>query len=303
VRPNWPLSRTRTVIMVAIWVVATGAFILYANQLNAFKTAPPPQPVSNEAFSSAARPNAPAELWALGDGAAATRGTRAVAARIKAADPARVLYLGDVYESGSPTDFAQHFRRLYGSLLPRTDPTPGNHEWPSHRAGYDPFWRSVTHQPTPPWYSLEIGGWRLLSLNGETPGDPAQVRWLKRKLATRTGTCTLAFWHRPRFSAGPHGDQGDIAPLWDRVRGHAALVLNGHDHDFQLLGTIAGITEIVAGAGGRSHYKVNRGDRRLAFANDRDFGALRVRLRPGSARLAFIATDGRVLDRSLVRCR
>lgn len=289
--------------MVAVWALAVGAFTLYATGLDMLRTAPPPRPVINQAFASAAHRHAPAELWALGDGAADTGGARAVAARIAAANPARVLYLGDVYESGSPDDFARHFRRLYGRLLSRTDPTPGNHEWPSHRIGYDPFWRRVTHQPTPPWYSFEVGGWRLLSLNGETPDDPVQLRWLRRKLAARGGTCTLAFWHRPRFSAGTHGDQEDIAPLWDLVRGRAALVLNGHDHDYQRLKPIDGVTEIVAGAGGRSHYRVNRGDHRLAFADDRHFGALRVRLRPGSARLAFVTAAGRVLDRSSVRCR
>jgi hypothetical protein len=289
--------------MLAVSALAIAAIVVYATRIDLLRTSPPPRPTANHAFASARRPAAPAELWALGDGAAATPAARAVARRIAAAHPARVLYLGDVYERGSPSDFAQHFRRIYGPLLRRMDPTPGNHEWPAHATGYDPFWSSVTHAPTPPWYSLEIGGWRLLSLNSETPGDPAQLRWLRRRLAARAGTCTLAFWHRPRFSAGRHGDQRDVAPLWDLLRGHAAIVLNGHDHDYQRLKPIDGITEVVAGAGGRSHYRVNRGDRRIAFANDREFGALRLRLRPGGARIAFVSARGRALDRSVVRCR
>jgi hypothetical protein len=39
------------------------------------------------------------------------------------------------------------------------------------------------------------------------------------------------------------------------------------------------------------------------FANDRDYGALRIDLQPGRARLRFITAGGRVLDDSAVSCR
>ena len=48
----------------------------------------------------------------------------------------------------------------------------------------------------------------------------------------------------------PHGDQEDIAPLWDLVRGHAALVLNGHDHDYERTTPQNGVTYVVTGGGG-----------------------------------------------------
>jgi hypothetical protein len=261
-------------------------------------------PVVNEAFPSAPRPAAPAELWAVGDGAAGTHVARRLARRIVDADPSRLLYLGDVYETGTSSEFNQRFAGIYRPLLRRTAPTPGNHEWPAHRSGYDPFWRSITGASTPPWYAFDIGGWHLLSLNSQTPADPDQLRWLQRQLAANgPGTCTVAFWHRPRFSAGLHGDQPDLALLWEAVLGHATLVLSGHDHDLQRLHPIGGVTELVVGAGGRDHYPVHRRDPRVAFADDRHFGALRLRLAPGRAQLAFISVGGRVLDCSAVRCR
>ncbi|MDQ3724182.1 MAG: hypothetical protein M3376_14220 [Actinomycetota bacterium] len=61
------------------------------------------------------------------------------------------------------------------------------------------------------------------------------------------------------------------------------------------------ITQYVSGAGGHAPYALHR-DRRLVFGNDRDFGALRIELSPGSARLAFVSADGRILDVSTVRC-
>ena len=41
---------------------------------------------------------------------------------------------------------------------------------------------------------------------------------------------------------------------------------------------------------------------RLAFSDDQHFGALRMRLQPGRADLAFVASDGTVLDRGTVGC-
>jgi len=264
------------------------------------QTAPPARPVANRAFADAADPAAPALLWALGDaddGPAAAR----VIARMAASDPERILYLGDVYETGSPQELRRTFA-AYGPLVRRVAPTPGNHDWPSHDVGYDRFWRSVTGAATPPWYGFAAGGWRILSLNSETPRDPGQRRFLRAELAGAPGGCVIAFWHRPRFSAGRHGDAADVAPLWEAVRGRAALVLNGHDHDLQRLRPDAGTTEIVAGAGGHGLYPVDASDRRLAFSEDRRYGAVRMALGPRSAAVTVVARDGAVLDRSTVRC-
>jgi hypothetical protein len=253
------------------------------------------------AFPSA--PDArPATLWAVGDGAADGDGPAGVAARLRARPVDRLLYLGDVYDSGTAEEFARHYAPTYGRLARITAPTPGNHDWPNHRTGYDRYWRRITGVCPPPWYAFSLGGWRLIALNSEAPhhaGSP-QLRWLARELRGRA-TCRLAFWHRPRYSAGEHGDQDDLAPLWDAIRGRVALVLNGHEHQMQRMHPRDGIVAVVSGAGGRGHYAVDRADPRLAFADDTADGALHVRLSPGRARLEFVSADGRVLDTSRVR--
>lgn len=284
---------------VVVAIVAVFAWSRYGP-----RSAAPASPVANLAFTSAADPKAPARLWAVGDGAIDTTPARAVARRIAADHPSRVLYLGDVYERGTPADFQMNFGAVYGGLTGITAPTPGNHDWPAHREGYDPFWQRRTGERTPPWYALRIGGWRVISLNSEAGHGPGsvQLRWLRRELGRDDGTCTLAFWHRPRTSAGRHGDQDDVAPLWDALRGHASLVLSGHDHDLQRFAPVAGLTQLVVGAGGKSHYRLDD-DPRLAFGDDRADGALRLALRPGAAELAFVSSEGRTLDASKVACR
>jgi hypothetical protein len=258
--------------------------------------------VANRAFPSP-KASRTAVVWAVGDGASGTAVARRLAKRIARDRPLRVLYLGDVYESGTARQFRRHMAGDYGSLVERMLPTPGNHEWGNRTKGYDAFWKRVTGHATPPWYRLRIAGWDVLSLNSEAPHarSTAQGRWLRRAVG-RPGTCRLAFWHRPRWSAGRHGDQGDVAPLWTALRGRAALVLGGHDHDLQRFKRRDGIVELVSGAGGRDRYAVHR-DPRLAWADDEHFGAVRIALSPGAARVRFVDSGGRVLDRSTVQCR
>ncbi len=256
-------------------------------------------------------PSDRALLWALGDGADGGADARAVVRRMKRKRFDRVLYLGDVYGKGivrrlvgdgTAADYRERYDPLYGAFAAKTAPTPGNHEWRQRGEGYEPYWETVFGEPPPAYYGFDIAGWRVLSLNTEIAHDAgsAQLRWLRGQVRA-PGTCRLAFWHAPRYNAGRHSDEPGVAPLWDALRGRATIVLNGHDHNMQRFAPVGGITQYVSGAGGHSLYPLRR-DRRLAFGNDRDFGALRVELAPGRARMAFVSAAGRILDISTARC-
>lgn len=245
-----------------------------------------------------------AVVWAVGDGADGGSDARRVTALISAGPADRLLYLGDVYEAGTRRDFSSHYMPTYGLVASRTAPTPGNHDWPDHLEGYDAYWRQVAGRPVPEFYAFRMAGWDLISLNSEVPHGRGSVqdRWLRRRV-DRPGTCRLAFWHRPRYSAGvEHGDEPDVQPFWDALRGHATLVLGGHEHDMQRFRPVGGLTEFVAGAGGHGRYAL-RPHAGLAFSNASDYGALRLELSPGSARWAFVAVGDRVLDHGSVSCR
>lgn len=242
-----------------------------------------------------------ARVWAVGDASAAGDGPRRVARRIADGRPDLFLYLGDVYPHGTREDF-RTYDRLYGRLARRTAPTIGNHEWLTRRSGYDAYWRRKLGRPLPRYYSFGAAGWTLLSLNSELP-RPAmrrQAAWVSARVRGG-GTCRLAFWHRPRFSAGRHGDSKRVDPLWRALRRRARLVVSAHDHDLQRLHRRNGITQLVVGAGGRSHYPLRR-DRRLVFGDASSDGALRLDLRPGHARYAFVSAAGRVLHRGSASC-
>jgi hypothetical protein len=245
-----------------------------------------------------------AVVWAVGDAATPGPAPRRLAATIRRSRPDRFLYLGDVYESGTAADFRRNYEPLYGRLGRITDPTSGNHDWGNRRTGYYPYWRAKKGARQRPWSRIHLAGWELLDLNSEAAHGPGsrQLRWLERVLRA-PGDCRIAFWHRPRYSAGAvHGDAPDMAPVWSALRGRARAVLSGHDHDLQRLRPRGGITQYVAGAGGRGRYGLHRGDPRLVWARDDIQGALRIVLEPGIATFEFRDAAGRLLDRSRRSC-
>lgn len=248
-----------------------------------------------------ADPAKPAVVWAVGDGADGSDEAEALARQIERDRPDALLYLGDVYPTGTAEDFATSWREVYGRLADIIWPTIGNHEWANRHVGYYPYWRRRGRSR--PWYRVDFGGWEVLALNSEAPHGPGsrQVRWLREVLDDAPGNCRLAFWHRPRFSAGPHGDSDHVQPLWGALRGKARIVLSGHDHVMLRFRSRQGITQYVAGTGGDTLYEIEP-DRRVAFGSEGVTGALRLRLSPGTGRLEFRSLGGRVLDRSRVDC-
>jgi hypothetical protein len=243
-------------------------------------------------------PPSGADVWAVGDGADGKPMSQAVIALMAATDPVAILQLGDVYGP-----YAAYMDSAYGPLAERVLATPGNHDWhrPKRIADYLSYWETRP-QGRALYYSYQVAGWQVLSLNSEIPQetDAAQTQWLKAQVQA-PGDCRIAFFHRPRFSAGRHGDQSDMADLWHVLAGRTTLVLNGHDHDMQRLGPIDGITEMVVGSGGHGHYALHA-DPRVAFGDDVHDGALHLSLKPGSAHYAFTAVDGTVLDSGDLTC-
>lgn len=253
-------------------------------------------------LACAATAQAQSVVWAVGDGADDSDEARVMASVIIGDQPDRFLYLGDVYPEGTAEDFAVGYEPIYGPLKAITWPTPGNHEWINRRTGYYPYWRP---RVTKPYYRVKIAGWEVFSLNSETRTDKRspQVKWLKKQLDRTTGTCRLAFWHRPRYSPGTnHGDDPDMAGLWNALKRRTRLVLNAHDHIMARLKRRDGISAYIAGTGGDTLYST-KPDPRILFAADPQQGALRMTLSKGRASLEFRSATGAVLDSSSVRCK
>jgi acid phosphatase type 7 len=290
-------------------------------------TATPPSPeqlrsaaASVPAFAIPDASNEDAEFIGAGDIADARFLTDAAAtgAIINRFPTATVFTLGDnAYRDGTDADFANNYNPTWGSFLDRTKPSPGNHDYKtSGAAGYFRYFGIRAGPPGLGWYSYDLKGWHIISLNSEHVGDAAQLAWLENDLKETTKPCIIAYWHHPLFSSGgEHGDQSfDKGRRTDRfwrlllARG-ADVVLNGHDHDYERFdpqnssgaSLASGLREFVVGTGGGERRTLGtRKNHSVFFDKDRR-GVLLMTLHPNSYEWRFLATDGTTPDSSSAR--
>lgn len=215
-----------------------------------------------------------------------------------AAKPAAVLPLGDnQYKSGILRTFQVSYDKSWGRLLRVTHPVPGNHEYGNKDAqGYFDYFGSRAGQRTKGYYSYDIGTWHIIALNSECrrvggcgAGSP-QERWLQADLTAHPTGCTLAYWHRPRFSSGQHGDDDATADFWSALYAAGVEVaLAGHDHDYERFApqtpTAAadparGIRQFVVGTGGEEFYRIHTPRPNSEVRKAGVFGVLLITLRP-----------------------
>ncbi|HET7252119.1 MAG TPA: metallophosphoesterase [Gemmatimonadales bacterium] len=228
--------------------------------------------------------------------------------------PGTVFTLGDnVYSSGTDTQYAQCFDPTWGRHKSRTKPSPGNHDYnTSGASGYYNYWGALAGPAGRGYYSFDLGDWHVISLNSEVSmaAGSAQETWLRADLAASTKQCTLAYWHKPRFSSGTnHGSLSSAQPLWQALYDfHAELVLNGHEHNYERFAPQTptgaadptnGIREFVAGTGGESHYN----DEGTPLPNSEVFngttyGVLKLTLGSGTYSWEFVPIAGQTFTDS-----
>ncbi len=218
--------------------------------------------------------------------------------------PGTVFTAGDnAYPNGTPANFADCYGPTWGRHRERTRPSPGNHD---HRmsgaAGYFGYFGGAAPYY---YYSYDLGAWHIVSLDSEieaAAGSP-QEQWLRADLAATTRRCTLAYWHRPRFSSSSgHGGNPGMQPLWQALyEAHAEIVLAGHNHDYERFAPQTpagaadptnGIREFVVGTGGAERYGFAGPLPNSEVRDSATFGVLKLVLSPGSYSWQFIPVAG-----------
>ena len=235
--------------------------------------------------------------------------------------PTVVLPLGDAqYADGRLSAFRTSYGPSWGRYLGITRPAPGNHEYGVRgAAGYFDYFGSRAGQRGKGYYSYNVGDWHVVALNGNCAavggcgyGSP-QETFLRWTLKTYPRRCTLAYWHQPRFSSGPHGDNPAYTAFWTALyRANADVVLGGHDHHYERFapmrpdGTLdhpRGIRSFVVGTGGAEHYALRRIRANSQARDTTSFGMLQLALRDGSYGWRFHpAAGGTYTDGGITRC-
>jgi hypothetical protein len=233
-----------------------------------------------------------------------------------------VLTLGDnVYDDGTPEEFADCYGPSWGRHKDRTKPSPGNHDYHTERAdGYFGYFGEAAGEPGKGYYSYDLGEWHLVALNsnceevGGCDASSPQVRWLKVDLAKDDKSCTLAYFHHPLFTSGKYRPGiPEVKPLWEALYAAGAdVVLNGHDHNYQRFAPQdpsgeadpeRGIRQFVVGTGGASHYAIVAPTANSEVHDDDTYGVLKLTLRPEGYDWRFIPVEGaRFTDSGSARC-
>jgi hypothetical protein len=198
-------------------------------------------------------------------------GDEATALLVEAREGA-VAVLGDsVYDSGTPAEFANCYEPTWGRFKERTRPAVGNHEYQTPGAGgYYDYFGAAAGEPGQGYYSYDLGAWHIVVINslcwevGGCGSEDPQAVWLAADLRAHPASCTLAYWHFPRFSSGLHGSSTIVKAYWDLLyQSGAEVVLTGHDHSYERFAPQdaqggadpdRGIRQFIVGTGGASHY-------------------------------------------------
>jgi hypothetical protein len=288
-----------------------------------FKNGVATQPLNKNQFkpTSGTTPanGEPFVMVAAGDGASGENNSEKVVNLISSINPNLFLYLGDVYEKGSSTEFTNWYGldgSNFGLFRSITDPTVGNHEYTSEPTarGYFNYWDNI-----PNYYSFDADGWHFVSLNSNfsfigVNGKSAQYLWLASDLAAHANACTIVYYHHPLFNIGPEGETKAMAEIWALMaKDGVSIVLNGHDHDYQRWVPLdgngqpspTGITEFVAGGAGHGLQKFNKSDDRVAYSNDANptaFGVLKFILHPSGVDFSYINDSKATIDSGTIPC-
>ncbi|HXV59878.1 MAG TPA: metallophosphoesterase [Vicinamibacteria bacterium] len=264
------------------------------------------------AFDQAVLTVSPGGIVVVGAGDIATcssQNDEATAALLDGISGTVVTFGDHVYPDGTAQEFTNCYDPTWGRHKWRTRPSTGNHDYHTPGASaYFVYFGAAAGNPEEGYYSYDLGSWHIIALNsncsdvgGCGPGSP-QGQWLQADLAANPSTCTLAYWHHPRFSSGPHGNAAAAVDLFDMLyQAGADVVLTAHDHDYErfapqdsngnLDGT-RGIRQFVVGTGGASLYEFATIEPNSEVRYRDSHGVLKLTLHPTSYEWEFVPVAG-----------
>jgi hypothetical protein len=193
----------------------------------------------------------------------------------------------------------------WGRHKSRTRPVPGNHEYEGgYTDAYFVYFGPAAGERGKGYYSYDLGPWHIVALNTMIEAGPSssQGKWLSRDLAQNRRYCTLAYFHHPRFSSGPHHTSRRAVDLWDALaRAGVDVVISGHDHIYERFAPMtasgrvdqrAGMRQFVVGTGGVSHYAIDRVASNSEARNNTTYGVIRLVLHDRGYDWKFVPVRG-----------
>ena len=253
-----------------------------------------------------------------GSGSTARCHQRATSDLVVAGGVSAVLPLGDEqYQNATLSSFTKSYSPTWGRVKPITFPAAGNHEYKTPGAkGYFDYFNGAGFSTGPAgdrdkgYYSFDVGTWHLIALNSGDKCVPVacgkgspQETWLRADLAAHPASCTLAFWHHPRFNSGHQGNSTAMQAIFqDLYDADADVVLGGHAHDYERfapqnpagkLDNARGIRQFVVGTGGAFFTALSTTKPNSQVRNASTYGVMFMTLHPNSYDWRFVPEAGK----------
>ena len=257
-----------------------------------------------------------------GSGATARCHQRATSDLLVNAGLSAVLILGDAqYQNATLSSFNKSYDPTWGRVKSISYPAAGNHEYKTPGAqGYFDYFNGVQYSTgragdrDKGYYSFNVGTWHMIALNSGDKCVPVscgksspQEIWLRSDLASYPTSCTLAYWHHPRFNSGHGGNATFMQDLFqDLYDANVDIVLGGHAHHYERfarqnpagkLDTVRGIRQFVVGTGGAFFTSVGTARPNSQVRNG-TYGVLMLTLHPNSYDWRFVPEAGKTFTDS-----
>jgi hypothetical protein len=223
-----------------------------------------------------------------------------------------VITFGDNTQvNGTAEEFTDCYDPTWGLYKYKTHPSPGNHDYNTSGAlPYFNYFGNAAGEVGKGYYSYDIGYWHIVALNSQIDisSSSPQVQWLQEDLDSHQNNCTLAYWHRPRFTSGlSHPSDPSISAIWDVLYEYGVdIVLNGHVHLYerfapqnpQGVADSNGIREFVVGTGGGGSLVEYSPIANSEVINNQTYGVIKLTLHEVSYDWEFIPIEGQIFTDS-----
>jgi len=219
---------------------------------------------------------------------------------------ATVFTAGDnVNGNASLTNYTTCYGPTWGRHKDRTRPSVGEKDYKTaNAAGYNQYFGAAGGPLGSYYYSYDLGAWHVMVLNDQISmavGSPQEL-WLRNEMATNTKKCTLAYWHRPRFSSTGTNNLAAVKPLWDALYAYGAdVVVNAHYTVYErfapqsptaVADPVSGIREFIVGTGGLNLQNPGGARANSEVRNGVTYGALLLTLDTLSYSWQFVPIAG-----------
>jgi acid phosphatase len=266
----------------------------------------------------------PLRFAALADSGFGDPITAALAERLADEAPDFVLLPGDVvYRMDEQRNPGEAYRLKYFQpfapvlRLAPIYPALGNHELdgpglvdgtPYYYTAFPPVFDSTfpnwNGEPLRKWYAFAANGVQFLSVNTQAlfgdPGRAEQEAWLEERLADPAYGYTVAFFHVPPYSSGPHRFDGlNVRPLADRLEAAGVpLAISGHEHVYERLAH-GPTTYIISGGGSGTTYDLIAPNEFSQYF-DRVSHYTLFEAYPDRIEMRAVDVDGEIVDQAVI---